>query len=216
LSSINHIGLIPDGNRRWALKNSLDYKTAYMKSMVHIVNCIGWIFDMNFESISIYLLSNENLKREREDIDSVIYAEEYLLSDILYPVCQQYSCKVIHAGNRDLLPYSMKIKIDYLCSITRDYKERTLFLLIGYNPIDEINTTINQNGFIEMSLLSVPKKVDVVIRTAGGASLLSNFLPIQCGYAQIYMVDALFNDLTRQEIEAILNTASQVKMQYGK
>jgi undecaprenyl diphosphate synthase len=218
MNTIKHVGLIPDGNRRWAIENSIDYRTAYKKSMEHLLKCIEWIFDMNINCLSIYLLSKENIERSREDLDAVLYAEEYFLSELLISTCQKYKCKVIHAGNCNLLTESMNNKINNILKLTNNYENHELYLLIGYNPIDEINISIksNKQNLLNIEHLLVPKKNDVVIRTAGGSLLLSNFLPIQCGYAQVYIVDEYFNDICKGKIKSILDKASNVNMLFGK
>ena len=218
MDNIKHIGIIPDGNRRWAIKNSLSYFSAYKKSMEHIAEVIEWVFDNNIQSLSIYLLSKENIERTREDLDAVLEAEEFFISNTLFPLCKVYDCKVKHAGNPNILPPQMKEELEKICTHTVNYKKHKLYLLLGYNPIHEINAALKQNNSKEIQIedLYVSEKVDIVIRTAGGVSLLSNFLPLQCGYAQIYMIEDYFNDFNREQFESVCNQARNLKMLYGK
>lgn len=211
-----HIGLIPDGNRRWARNNKLQYPDAYKISMLRIVEFLKFWYAKEFKYISIYLLSKENLLRDRSDLDSVVKAEIDFIRNMLPDVCALLNCRVVHAGNKTILPSDMALAIDYISQKTLHNTQRTLFLLIGYNPIDEINSSIEYHDLpIDVSKLWVPMKVDIVIRTAGGVVPLSNFIPLQCGYSQIYILDKLFNDVTTEDYTEICNKATSTELLHG-
>jgi undecaprenyl diphosphate synthase len=211
-----HVGLIPDGNRRWAKSNNLQYPDAYAISMMRIVEFIKFWYAKNFDYISIYLLSKENLLRDRNDLDSVVKAEIDFIKNMLPDACAQLNCKVLHAGNKKTLPSDMIDAIDYICQKTVNNTGKTLFLLIGYNPIDELNSAITNYGLpVELSKLWVPVQVDILIRTAGGVVPLSNFIPLQCGYSQIYIVDKLFNDVTKEDYTEIHNNSTATTLLHG-
>ena len=88
--------------------------------------------------------------------------------------------------------------------------------LIGYNPLYEINDAIKNHGTICINTLSVPQCVDLLIRTAGGPTRLSNFLPLQCGYASIEMLDAKFLDVSCDNIISIIKRYKDIEPKYGK
>lgn len=213
---INHVGLIPDGNRRWATKNSLNLDVAYNQSMVHIHDLIDHFFSKNISLVSVYLLSRENLSRGRDDIDAVLVAEEYLFKTLL-PLCIKWDCKVIQAGLPSLLPSQFANAIENLVQATADLSKKKLYLLVGYNPLDEVNSALKkEGGEIRIEDLWVKDKLDMVIRTAGGNVPLSNFLPLQSGYAQIFIVNELFNDFTLDQFDELYNKASKTVMLLGK
>lgn len=215
---IRHIGLIPDGNRRWADANALPYNKAYRITMQNIVKMIIHLSSKDIRSLSIYLLSTENLKRNRYDLGAVLDAETYLLQNLIAPIVAELQSRVIHAGNPYILPERLSSSILELCDKTKIFDRRFLYLLIGYSPFEEISHALqtSQKSQIDITDLWVPERVDLIIRTAGGPPLLSNFLPLQSGYAQICMVDKYFNDLREEELDRILEEAAKVKMLYGK
>lgn len=218
MAAITHLGIIPDGNRRWAKANALDYHRAYRRTAHHLTDLIQWCFQREIENLSIYMLSRENLERKREDLDAVIRAEIYFLSELIHPVCMSYGARVIHAGDREILPPDMRDAIETLGLQTSRNTARTLYLLLGYHPMAEIHQAQARHPGKALALedLSVPANVDLIIRTAGGTCMTSNFLPLQCGYAQHFLVDAYFNDMTRSQVEEILTRASATKMLYGR
>ena len=100
---------------------------------------------------------------------------------------------------------------------TSGNRKGTLNLLLAYDPIEEIiqafRTSTNHERFYED--LWVTKPVDLVIRT-GGAKLLSNFLPLQCGYARLYCYDKLFNDFTTEDLDEVVHQFSMIERKFGK
>ena len=214
---INHIGLIPDGNRRWADENSLDYSSAYNISMNNIAKFIQYVSQIGINSLSIYMLSKENLNRKRDDIDAVLEAETRFVRTILPTLINKTKYSMIHVGDKSTLPEELRKALKDVLPQSSQLSKKRLYLLIGYNPIDEINYAISsKSSKFKIENLWVPEKVDIVIRTAGGPTLLSNFLPLQCGYAQIYMIEKYFNDFTKEDFNSILYNASRSNMAYGK
>lgn len=216
MTNIKHIGLIPDGTRRWAQHNNSDLFTAYEITMNNIINFVYYSIDYVNE-ISIYLLSKDNLQRTKSDLDPVIKAEYCLVNDLLPKICDKYSIKIVHAGTKQLLPSYFTNSLDELCRSTSSYNKLTINLLLAYDPIDEINYAL-ANGVNQLSYsnLWVTTMVDLVIRTAGGSVYLSNFLPIQCGYSQVYLVEVLFNDFTKDNFMEIINLAKKEIILKGK
>lgn len=217
---IRHIGLIPDGNRRWARANSFTYREAYSKAMWRVIECVRLFFSADLMSCSVYLLSTANLSRGQDDLEAVLDAETCFLSAMLPPAMNELKCKVIHAGRSFLLPTPMHFALKELCEQTRHFSERTLYILVGYDPIDEINAAVElsrqRNEPLDVfAHFWVPERIDVVIRTAGGPALLSNFLPLQCGYAQMYMLERYFPDCTDDDFLEIIAKARSTKMLYG-
>lgn len=73
-NSLRHLGIIPDGNRRWASQNQLSNFDAYLRSFNNIIDIIEYSFKTYSEltEISIYLLSFDNLNRSKKEIDDFL------------------------------------------------------------------------------------------------------------------------------------------------
>lgn len=199
-----HIGLIPDGTRRWAKKNNKDYGEAYWHAMQKLVKLMSAIFESGVQIQSIYLLSRENLHRSQFDLEPVLKMEQQFLEELLPRFCQKWECSVQHAGLADLLPKSYSDALSTIVNNTNKYlveNKRKVYLLAAYSPWDEIEYAISINarpGFIRESLW-VAENLDLVIRTGYG-QLISNFLPLQAGYAELHFINKLFNDLDVNDI----------------
>ena len=117
---INHVGLIADGNRRWAKEHGKGYLDAYKITMVRISEFIEFTLEEGIPIISIYLLSKDNLFRKREDLDTVLETETYLVENLLLPICIKHECKVFWAGDSDIVPKNLKNGLMF-CAITHQY-----------------------------------------------------------------------------------------------
>ncbi len=207
---VDHIGIIPDGARRWARKNGISYQESYQISMQKLLQVLDHLYQCGVQAISIYLLSSENLHRTPEELLPVFNSEENFISELVPSLVQAWKVKVVHAGNRTGIPASYLKAIDDLVTLSQREEqkvERKLFLLINYNPLDEIAYALVKSHGVEklMQNLWVPEKLDLVIRTGSG-QLLSNFLPLQAGYAELVFLDKLFNELEPEEIIKTIHT----------
>jgi undecaprenyl diphosphate synthase len=197
---LNHLGIIPDGTRRWAKKNNISYYNAYLKSMQKLKVFLNIGFDNGVNIQSIYGLSKDNLARSDGDLSPVFEAETFLIESILPNLCDTYNCSVHLAGKSSLLPEPFYKAIVQLIEETKKYQKtstKKIYLLLGYSPWDEIDFAVKnaKNNKPLKKYLWVKEELDLVIRTGGG-KLISNFLPLQSGYAELLFFDQFFNDLS--------------------
>ncbi len=213
---INHVGIIADGTRRWAKINSLDLYKAYLLSMNHLEEIILHIFQLDIPLISVYLLSTENLKRQKNELEAVLKAE----TDFCLNIAKKSSkmgFNVNHIGIKEYLPSYLSNVLKFITEERTTVYKQQLNLLIGYNPFDEINYAISHNnGRISLTSLWVKEKVDLVIRTGGGNVALSNFLPLQTGYAQILISNELFNDFSIPELDSLIEKSNFITQKNGE
>jgi undecaprenyl diphosphate synthase len=202
------VGIIPDGNRRWAKKNNLALDVAYWITMQKIAESVDCLFDLGMLSVSIFLLSKDNLGRPNNDLLAVIGAEERFFRELLPDLKRKHNASVFHAGKQSLLPVNYNALLQRICDHQCDHlkTERSIFLCAAYDPIDELLDNyhlIATNPENVVSALWVPHMIDIIIRT-GGDCRFSGFLPLQCKYAEFFFEDYLFPEITRQRIEDIL------------
>jgi undecaprenyl diphosphate synthase len=185
--------------------------------MDNLISFIDVCFEENINNISIYMLSDLNLQRSQEDLIPVFEAETCFVQKHLPDLCNKWSCRVIPAGNLLALPKSFSSEIINLCNYSKKFSDRCIYLLFAYSPLDEVRyACINANNDkVEIKHFWVDKFIDCIIRTAGGPTLLSNFLPLQSGYAQIHMCDEYFNDLGQGKILNIIQKTRSTVMKRG-
>ena len=214
--NIEHIGIIPDGNRRWAKRNNVPLENAYEMFFQHICAIAKCLLLGNIKVLSVYIISSENLQRECEDVKAVLTAFNKALEDLLPDLCLTNKIRINIIGEISKLPFLNQQLLESLSSKTMCFGEFTINMLIGYNPFAEINKIVMEKKSVTIFNLSVPQRVDLIIRTAGGPARLSNFLPLQSGYAALHMFDDYFLDVTCEAIVNIVESYKRIEMRYGR
>lgn len=213
---IKHLGLIPDGNRRWAKEHGMTKKAAYDLFSDHICNIILAVNQLDIEMLTVYVVSKENLARNNQDIADVMQAVLIMLKKKLPPIAKELHAKIRCIGIDAIEDEEFKKIARQTEEDSNSNNGMVVNLLIGYNPIDELNRAISQGEKICIDNLSIPKCVDLLIRTAGGPVRLSNFLPLQCGYANIEVLESKFLDLSCESIKSIIDQYQKIEPNYGK
>lgn len=217
-----HVGIIPDGMRRWSKENNISLMESYLTSLENIDNIISYFFSNEVKILSIYSLSSDNLQREESEIDSIIYAETLYFDKFLPEICKKWNSKFIAVGNiDDITNQKFKNSIIKLQELTKDYSERKMYALINYDPLDDItilSKNINNNKQENINffdLLKVKEPVDLLIRT-GKVKRTSNFLPFHIGYAELRFIDKLFIDTEIDDFKNVYENFSNENRKYGK
>lgn len=217
--SLKHVGIIPDGTRRWATTNRLQKQRAYRLTAEKVAEIIDYLFAQGITSVSSYMLSKENLKRGSEDIEPILGQIPYFYQKILPRITERWHASVIHAGSYQALSGDYQDMIQKTCAETKPQESsgRRIYLCLAYCPLDELAHALasapRPRDFWDH--LWVPETVDLVIRT-GGDTTLSNFLPLQCGYARIYTIDKFFPDVDTADIERALQSYRASPRLYGR
>jgi undecaprenyl diphosphate synthase len=212
-----HVGLIPDGIRRWGRLRQVSLADAYSIAMDRIAETTDAIFDHGATSVSIYLLSKENLQRTQAELAVILSSELDFVNELIPSVAAKWCCSVSHAGDPEILPTEYREGLKALVRGTSANAERSLNLLAGYDPIHEFLRAARLSAGVDdvVSQLMVPDRVDLVIRT-GCVRRLSGFLPIQTAYAELFFVDELFPDVTRRHVSDAFEFFSGRDRRFGK
>lgn len=203
--ALNHLGLIPDGSRRWAKKENKSYLEAYIQAMDLLYSFIDYSFSKDIPIQSVYALSKENLKRSTSDLEAVFKAEIYFFSELIPKLTEKWRCQVSHAGDSSILPLEYKSALEGICSASKANmynSNKKLYVLAGYSPWDEIKFALHadKSGEKIRDGFWVQEDVDLIIRTGYGM-LISNFLPLQSSYAELAFIPKLFNDMTITDLQ---------------
>ena len=217
-----HVGIIPDGMRRWSKENNISLVESYLTSLENIDNIISYFFSNEVKILSIYSLSSDNLQRDESEIDSIIYAETLYFDKFLPEICKKWNSKFVAVGNiDDITNQKFKNSIIKLQELTKEYSERKMYALINYDPLDDItilSKNINNNKQENINffdLLKVKEPVDLLIRT-GKVKRTSNFLPVHIGYAELRFIDKLFIDTEIDDFKNVYENFSNENRKYGK
>jgi len=215
MRKLRHLGLIPDGNRRWTIENNIPLSEAYWITMKKISEIIDLVFAQDIRIMSVYLLSKDNLDRPKNQLDIILDAETKFLKILVPEIVEKYKCKVIHAGLMDdRLSGHYKDALLEVCEKSEGNKEHILNLLVAYSPIDELKHAMKKDPENFMEHLWVKDPLDMLIRT-GFEKRLSNFLPLQCGYAEADVIKKYFPDITKEDIIKSIGKYTGRKRRFG-
>ena len=195
-----HVAVIPDGNRRWARRNNVDYSVAYRRGYENARLIMRLAYDMGTLAFSLFALSRDNCLKRSVELQ-VIYP---LLSEAFYTLVDERKSKyrdtrLIVLGDLRLLPRDVMNAVEYARS-EMSSGSRLLAIALCYSGSWEAEYYASR-GLIPESL-RLPQ-VDLLIRT-GGFHRVSTFLPLRLEYAELYFTSVLWPDFGEDEfIKAI-------------
>ena len=211
MSIPTHIGIIMDGNGRWAKSKGLMRVSGHKKGLEVVENIIEYSRTLGIKYLSLYVFSTENWKRPRVEVDSLFALADKYLSR-LEKFCRD-RIRIVVSGDKEGLPPKLAKKIARIEQQTKDYDSICVNLCINYGGQNEIvkavNDVINNNRQVTVDSISqalynsfIPKP-DLIIRT-GGQKRLSNFLLFQSAYSELYFSDTLWPDFSSDEYYNII------------
>jgi undecaprenyl diphosphate synthase len=227
-----HLGIIPDGSRRWAKLNGIK-KYDGSKSGEVTERIVRHIFDKHpcIGDLSIWALSTENLGRPEKDKELVYGLLRSKMRDLLlYSGIEKKNIKVNIVGSRlGEMPPGVKDIIKEVTKITKDNTGRTLNLCIGYGGREEIlNAVMESSKWMRKNplimklhrnvferYLMIPRPLDILIRT-GGERRLSGFMLYQVEYAELFFTDTLWPDFSTRELDKTLLEFLKRDRRFGK
>jgi undecaprenyl diphosphate synthase len=212
-----HVGIIPDGGRRWAKAHQCTHKEAYIQAKSHLLQFVNYLYQKEVNEISIYVSSIQNFRRSAEDMAINFEITESALENEIASLAHERNLVIKLIGDHSVFPPSLSNVVRSLEKSTFNNSQGRLNLLIAYNPLEEIIQAIKSSDVPGnfFKYLSVTTPVDIVFRS-GGAHLLSNFLPLQSAYARLCFFDKLFNDLTIKDLEEALDGFSRIVRKFGE
>lgn len=222
-----HLGIIMDGNRRWARsKNQLPF-TGHQAGYETLKKSIIWCKESGIKYLTVFAFSSENWNRSPEEVSLLMnLAMKVLEEDLGWFLKEDVKIKAI--GERDRLDTILKERIVRAESKTENNKGIVLIIAISYGGRREIvhalrkmtASKIRENQIDESSIESnlwtagLPD-VDLIIRT-GGEQRLSGFLLWQAAYAELYFLFKYWPDFSKEDLERALIEYAQRRRNFGK
>ncbi|MFI6429740.1 isoprenyl transferase [Rhodococcus oryzae] len=203
-----HVAVMCDGNRRWARENGFtDVSHGHRMGALKIAEMLGWCDQAGIEMATIYLLSTENLRREPEELDTLLEIITDVVEEISGPG-QNWSVKIV--GTLDLLPEEQARRLREAAERTAGRTGTHVNVAVGYGGRQEIADAVQSllrekldeglSGDALVRAMSVKgidghlytsgqPDPDLVIRTSG-EQRLSGFLLWQSAYSEIWFTEA--------------------------
>jgi tritrans,polycis-undecaprenyl-diphosphate synthase [geranylgeranyl-diphosphate specific] len=227
----NHIAVILDGNRRWAKERGLKAWKGHRQGSKNFEDFIDWCLELNVPQVSAYVLSTENLNRPKREVLEILRLLKIQLDKFegeKAGLLDKYEVKVRFCGDFRRLPSDLVHVMKRIMKKTEKYNKKFLNILVAYGGRFELTEMVKKmiNAAIKSGRIKITEKsieenllvsgdVELVIRT-GGMNGLSNLLPWQTSYAEIYTTETLWPDFTKRELMKAIKWFNKVKRNFGK
>lgn len=224
-----HVGVIMDGNGRWAKKRGMPRKFGHREGAKTFRAITRHAKALGIQYITYYAFSTENWKRPKDEVDAIMDLFEKYLDEVRDFI--EENIRVRFIGDRSRLSENLQKKMASVEEDSKDFDSMTLVLAINYGGRDEIchaAKTLAQQvkegklepeditmDMIERNLYTeeIPP-VDLVIRPSG-EQRLSNFMIWQAAYAEFYYTNILWPDFKGADLEKAVLAYSERNRRFG-
>lgn len=221
-----HIGIIMDGNGRWAKKRNLPRTSGHKEGLTVAKNIVRAAAELGVKYVTLYTFSTENWKRAQDEVGFLMnLIRGHLRAEFQF--YKENGIKVRHLGNLSGLPKDIQQEIINVQRETADFAGLTVVLAINYGGRDEIvrgikkiiSENIEPEQITEKTVSSsfdiedLPD-VDLLIRT-GGELRLSNFLLWHAAYAEFVFTKTLWPDYNKEEFYADIEEFQKRARRFG-
>ena len=220
----NHIGIIMDGNGRWAKMRGKERSYGHKVGSENVDRIVSYAFERGIKVMSLYAFSCENWQRPKAEVDELMRLLDVYMKKFIKKVLKN-DVRLSVMGDIEKLSPSLQKSIKKAMQDTADKKGFVLNIGINYGGRQEIVNAVNKlvkDGkditvdSISENLYTAPfGEPDIIVRT-GGEYRLSNFMLFQGAYSELYFTDVLWPDFDEKEFDKVLVEYSKRTRRFGK
>jgi tritrans,polycis-undecaprenyl-diphosphate synthase [geranylgeranyl-diphosphate specific] len=230
-----HVAIILDGNRRWAKYHFLANKGAHAIGADKAEQLLTWIYDLRIKITTLYVLSIENLERDKKELDDIFELLGLKLEKLYNDSrIHERQMKIKAIGNIGSLPESIKEILLKLEKETNHYDLTFLNIAIAYGGQQELVEAIRKIAYdVEKKELQIPDineqsidsylytshlpqpEPDLILRTSG-EKRLSGFLLWQSAYSELVFMDVFWPEFRKIDLMRAIRTFQRRRRRYGK
>jgi len=233
----SHIGLILDGNRRFAREMGfLDVVEGHRRGADKVEEVLNWCEDLGIPMVTIWILSTENLSRPADELNALLgLIERKLREAAVDPKIHRKQVRIRAIGRLEMLPASMQEAIRLAEEATRDYVSFFLNVAVGYGGrqeiADAISSLMRERAAQGQDLRSLADEIspdlvgkylytyelpdpELIIRTSGELRL-SGFLLWQSAYSEYYFCDAYWPSFRKIDFLRAIRSYQQRERRFG-
>ena len=231
-----HIGLILDGNRRYAKEMGFDDVTmGHKEGAKKLDDVLTWCVEFGIKIITIWVLSTDNAQRDEDEIEALLKVIEEKINDLSKnPIIKKNGIQIKALGNLDTLPDALKEAIRKSEVSTKDHTNHILNIAVGYGGreeiVDAVKKVIREKKACSLEELAdnicadditshlytygIPDP-DLIIRTSGEIRL-SGFLLWQSAYSEFYFCDAFWPVFRKIDFLRAIRSYQQRNRRFGR
>ncbi len=210
-----HIGIIMDGNGRWAKKRRLPRTAGHTQGAKVFKRTVQDCRKLGIKNATFYAFSTENWKRPREEVEAIMKLLVQYLDDI--KAFSKENVRIIFPGDKSVFPDNIKNRLIEIEQTSLNNDGFNLLVALNYGGRDEIVNaakniakdykegiigdidSISEQQFENYLYTKGIPNVDLMVRPSGEMRL-SNFLIWQCAYAEFVFMDVLWPDFTMEDL----------------
>ncbi len=229
-----HIGVIMDGNGRWAKKRGLPRKIGHREGAQTFRTITRHAKNLGVKYFTVYAFSTENWKRPTDEVEALMDLFEKYLDEVRDFI--EENIRICFIGDRTMLRPELQRKMKSVEEDSRDFDAMTLLIAINYGGRDEIvhavkklakrvkegslspddiNESVLENELYTAEIDGdIAPDVDLIIRPSG-EQRLSNFMIWQSAYAEYYFTNILWPDFKPSDLEKAIIAYSDRNRRFG-
>ncbi|EGV08713.1 isoprenyl transferase [Parvimonas sp. oral taxon 393] len=210
-----HIGIIMDGNGRWAKNRFLPRIAGHKEGMNRVVDIVEECCKIGVKTLTLYAFSTENWKRPEEEVNGLMNILVFYINSQLKRILDNNIIfRVI--GDYSKLPSSIVKLLDNSINVSKNNTGMVLNIALNYGGRAEIISSIknlyndisqgkfsiddlNEESFKKYLYTKENSEVDLIIRT-GNEKRISNFLIYQLAYSEFYFTDVLWPEFYADDL----------------
>jgi short-chain Z-isoprenyl diphosphate synthase len=226
-----HVGVMLDGNRRWAKSVGRDTAHGYRAGAANIEPLLGWCEEVGVEVVTLWLLSTDNLNRPSQQLEGLLKIIESAVDSL----AQQRRWRLHPVGALDLLPATTTQRLKAAEDATSDVDGLLVNIAVGYGgrreiadavrsllqehasrgtSIEELAETLDVEHIAEHLYTKGQPDPDLVIRTSG-EQRLGGFLLWQSAHSEFYFCEAYWPDFRRVDFLRAVRAYAQRHRRFG-
>ena len=219
----NHVGIILDGNGRWAKARGLKRTAGHLAGYENLLKLSKYVLARGTKYLSVFAFSTENFNRPQEEVD---YLMDLFIKGFNRDrgYFNKENIKVVFSGRRDRLSDKVLAAMDQMMDETKDNTLGTLNICLNYGGraeiVDAVNKIIKNNEkditeeTFKKYLYNDLPDIDFMIRTSGEVRI-SNFMLWQLSYAELYFPECYFPDFNESEYDKALKEFTKRDRRFG-
>ena len=228
ISTLRHLAIIMDGNRRWAQQRGLPSAAGHLAGVYAIRTMVRECSDRGIEFLTLFAFSTENWKRSSFEVTCLMdLLRKYLISDV--PDMQQRGVRFRMVGDRTRLDPGIQDLLAFAESATRNNQKVHLTLAINYggrwdmlqaaqawqaaHPGESLEALEEADLSAYLSTAFAPEP-DLLMRT-GGESRVSNFMLWQTAYSEMFFTDILWPEMSAQVLDQAIAWYGRCDRRFG-
>lgn len=233
--TVNHIGIILDGNRRWAKQLALHPWKGHEKGAEKFRTFLDWCEELNINEITAYTFSMQNFNRAQDEIKFLMKlfvetAKKTLIEENI-KLADEKGARFRFIGRRQLLPENLQKLIKEIEEKTEKNNKKTINICLAYGGREEITDALKKiaekiekrdikkediNEELITENLYIKNDPDLIIRTSG-EQRTSNFLPWQSIYSEWFFLKKSWPEIEKEDlIEVLKEYKNNRKRRFGK